>query len=458
MALLVLGFGRVYSDFVQDDAYITYRYARNLTSGLGFVYNEGEQVLGTSTPLYVLTLALLSSVARQSVPEVGVALGQVSLWTAGIVIYTLGRKLGPARSAVASLFLLTSPFLRHMVGMEAFFLLALLLLATWAFLQERLGLAALLLGALVLVRYEMSIYALVLALVGFVRARRSPVWLWPAAPIIAAWAAIAFLWFGSPIPLSVPAKLATIRIPFAAGFLFYEAAFTRENPSWAVHGLFLIMGIAYMILRRNAPRAYELLVLWALTYFVLASVVAGSFPWYYAPLLPGIAASIAWGVDQVARRLTIHQDSSSKLPQRVFLVLSGVVVGASLVFWVRDWRDYRGGAFDHRFEAFRQASDWLRQHASAEATLAASEIGYVGYFTDMHIVDLYGLVTPGVHPWLPRGLDFTTSQALEAYAPDYYLVLARAAPPEQQMRDAGYSMAASFSDDYLLFEKTATGE
>jgi hypothetical protein len=33
-----------------DDAYITYRYARNISVGRGFVYNEGESVLGTTTP------------------------------------------------------------------------------------------------------------------------------------------------------------------------------------------------------------------------------------------------------------------------------------------------------------------------------------------------------------------------------------------------------------------------
>ncbi|MCS6911199.1 MAG: hypothetical protein NZM11_11645, partial [Anaerolineales bacterium] len=41
-----------------DDAYITFRYARNLIGGAGFVYNVGERVLGTTTPAYTLLLAL----------------------------------------------------------------------------------------------------------------------------------------------------------------------------------------------------------------------------------------------------------------------------------------------------------------------------------------------------------------------------------------------------------------
>src|SRR5438034_9228292 len=40
-----------------DDAYITFRYARNLAEGLGLVYNPGEWVLGTTAPLWAVFLA-----------------------------------------------------------------------------------------------------------------------------------------------------------------------------------------------------------------------------------------------------------------------------------------------------------------------------------------------------------------------------------------------------------------
>ncbi|MEP7359846.1 MAG: hypothetical protein ABI847_21525, partial [Anaerolineales bacterium] len=46
-----------------DDAYITFRYARNIASGVGFVYNAGERVLGTTTPAYALFLALMSKLS-----------------------------------------------------------------------------------------------------------------------------------------------------------------------------------------------------------------------------------------------------------------------------------------------------------------------------------------------------------------------------------------------------------
>ena len=44
-----------------DDTYITFRYSLNLASGHGFVYNLGEPVLGTTTPLWALALALFAA-------------------------------------------------------------------------------------------------------------------------------------------------------------------------------------------------------------------------------------------------------------------------------------------------------------------------------------------------------------------------------------------------------------
>ncbi len=49
-----------------DDAYISYRYARNLASGDGLVFNPGERVEGYSNLLYVLLLAPIVAVARDA--------------------------------------------------------------------------------------------------------------------------------------------------------------------------------------------------------------------------------------------------------------------------------------------------------------------------------------------------------------------------------------------------------
>src|SRR5215831_1190743 len=57
LALCCFGFALAYNGFLPDDSYITYRYAQNLLQGHGLVFNPGEYVLSTTTPLYTLLLA-----------------------------------------------------------------------------------------------------------------------------------------------------------------------------------------------------------------------------------------------------------------------------------------------------------------------------------------------------------------------------------------------------------------
>lgn len=58
-----------------DDAYVTYRYAQNVASGHGFVFNPGESpTLGTSAPLYAALLAA-GALLGMDIPPLSIALG-----------------------------------------------------------------------------------------------------------------------------------------------------------------------------------------------------------------------------------------------------------------------------------------------------------------------------------------------------------------------------------------------
>src|ERR1043165_8307340 len=48
-----------------DDAFITFRYSRNIVEGQGFVYNIGKPSLGTTTPLFTLLMAAISAITGQ---------------------------------------------------------------------------------------------------------------------------------------------------------------------------------------------------------------------------------------------------------------------------------------------------------------------------------------------------------------------------------------------------------
>jgi len=69
--------------FVCDDAYISFRYARNLAEGLGLVYNPGERVEGYSNFLWVLAAAGLKACGLNVLllmPILGALCGALLIW------------------------------------------------------------------------------------------------------------------------------------------------------------------------------------------------------------------------------------------------------------------------------------------------------------------------------------------------------------------------------------------
>lgn len=56
-AIVVLFMLIGYWPIQQDDSYIFYSYARNLANGYGYVFNIGERVNATMSPLYTILLA-----------------------------------------------------------------------------------------------------------------------------------------------------------------------------------------------------------------------------------------------------------------------------------------------------------------------------------------------------------------------------------------------------------------
>jgi hypothetical protein len=76
----------------------------------------------------------------------------------------------------------------------------------------------------------------------------------------------------------------------------------------------------------------------------------------------------------------------------------------------------------------REIGVWLRQHAPADARVAAEPIGYIGYYSGRPILDEVGLVSPGMIR-LNRAGDGWFGKMLRAERPDYvverYYYLAR---------------------------------
>src|SRR5688500_14582447 len=48
----------LHTNYIEEDAFITFRFAEQLAAGHGFVYNVGEPIYGTTTPLFTILLSV----------------------------------------------------------------------------------------------------------------------------------------------------------------------------------------------------------------------------------------------------------------------------------------------------------------------------------------------------------------------------------------------------------------
>jgi Gpi18-like mannosyltransferase len=126
-----------------DDAFITFRYARNLVQGVGLVYNVGERVLGTTTPVYALWMAALSLITRSdNYPLLALVTNALADGVSTYLLYHLGRRLGnsPLVGWAAALLWAVSPMSVSFAigGMETSVFILLMLATFTAHLERRL--------------------------------------------------------------------------------------------------------------------------------------------------------------------------------------------------------------------------------------------------------------------------------------------------------------------------------
>lgn len=157
----------------QDDAFISYRYARHLLEGKGLVWNPGYAVEGYTNFLWVLALAGLASFGIE-IPTASHVLGLTAFAASLFAVLWLAYRLfGSKQRALAALVLVASnySFLSYATGgletsMNTMWGLWLMLLTVSAYRANRFGagalaLASLLMALLVMTRPDSIVLCLV---------------------------------------------------------------------------------------------------------------------------------------------------------------------------------------------------------------------------------------------------------------------------------------------------------
>lgn len=441
VGLLGLGVGLWARVIILDDAMITFRVAENLADGYGFVYNVGQRVQVTTTPLYAMILAV-GAWLFGSAPRAALILNVTLAALIPILAYDLGRRLAGRITGVSgALLLVWMPLLVIAFSMESYLYVALILAAFDAYAARRYMLAGLLTGVTALARGDAVLVGACILTYDFLAHRRL---LWqlilPAISLPAAWYLFATVYYGSPFPATLSAKTAQGQFDwlgehFISGFLAYWDDWVKDySPLFYLFPIFTLLGAVRGLWTQ---RLWLIVIAHAALYVATFVGLGVTFAeWYYAPLTPAAALLAARGV-----RFTASGSArlATKLPRLrsasglVRLTSMGVAAGLTVILLSLLYpvtRDVVAANPNWKAQVYPATARWIAANTSPTANLSTIDIGHLGYWSKRQIIDIVGLAQPDVPPHIAEG-DF--GYAIRHYQPDMVLIGALWLPEIQAM-------------------------
>ena len=390
------------SGFAIDDAYISFRYARNLAEGRGLVFNAGERVEGYSNLLWVLSIAPFIRAGADPLVAARLLSILCACATFVLLLRLSAEVSGSAdvQGALAPIGLaLNSSFVLWALGGLETQLMALgvtgLAYAVWRARDGRVPLAAVLLAAMVVfVRPEGVAYGIaasVSLLAIRLLARESTGWRW-CAPAAAGLAAAAGhtawrLWYyGDAMPNVFYAK---------TGATLYLAGTGLDYAySWVSGYAHLALAALPAVTWLCRPRARPMLVAAALLGSVtLAFTIYAGGDWmpghrFLVPAMPLAYLCLQEGARDVLHALALGRG------RRIAAIVG--LLGWTLFLFHHCVRfpEAQGHALSFGQEAWlaRQAGEMLAKQARPDAAIAVADAGSIPYFSRLKVIDRRGLM------------------------------------------------------------------
>lgn len=414
---------RSFSTTIWDDPYITFRYAKNLAEGHGFVFNIGEKVLGTSAPLWTLILALagLSKlVPIVDLPTFARMLSVCFYGLVGLALFVLAydwlcrfvkvKQMGTiallALLCTAIWLLSPSSLDAATSGMETTFFTFLLVLAAYCYSRQWNRSAAVVLALLLVTRVDgfVVIACYGLALLIFRRKAFLPfccVMMLVSLP----WFIFSYYYFGSAIPNTILAKLTlfsnsewtwsriqVVRALLGGKFgimLWALLFFALYSFKWRVH---------YSQIKDSevmTDACYIPFALYAVAYAAyLVVFVPRPQPWYFIPFIPSVALGAVIGIAAIssASSNTIMHRKMDASRVVMFGLLSLVVIGIGIRSAKVVKIVFKQNTIPFT-EGLSKIGKFLDVYPS-DSIVFAGDIGQLGWFSGLRVYDFAGLVTP----------------------------------------------------------------
>ena len=402
-----------------EDALITLRYAENIAHGNGFVYNSGQHVLGTTTPLYTLVLALFEFLHLNALAAgkfLNIAADGITVYLISDILLRLGR---PRSGWIAALLYATASTSVNISigGMETGLVTLFCTLAIAFYMkQNNDGLFASL-AILFLLRIDGLLLGVILLAAVFYRDKRLPIRsALLALGIVLPWLIFTTVYFGSPIPASMVAKLTvynrliTENLPNLSTFRtqFYA------GPVQVVTTLLFVVGLITVI---RKERSLVFAAGWLILYFgVMFVSKVPAFGWYFLPPLPIYYVLVGIGISSL-----FPQSSRSKMNFRVSSVAL-LILGIPLVYHGKSIARDITNAQNLEDGVRRPIGEWLAGHNKEGDTVLLEPIGYIGYYSKLNVIDMVGLVSPEVLPYYRTQYQNPLGEMVDKFRPSYLVL------------------------------------
>lgn len=408
-----------YSGYAQEDAFITFRFARSLADGLGFAYNPHEPIYGSTTPLLTLLLALWMQISAD--PLLGARL--LGLICAVFYLYFSARSVeAMGGSQVQLLFTvgllaLNMRLIRQDIsGMEMPMVLAFMAASLFTTLRHRYTTAAILCGFCLWTRLDTLPWVALLVAYTWLNDRDTSLRMaLIAAMTYLPWVLYAVAVFGSPIPHTIYAKWVAYprttlipadlsgRLPLrlfaiVKPFLVFPRdaspiELRRIQPF--LHDILaalIWLLIVRVLSRQNRRSRIWLLSGWvAFEFLKLGLTQATFFERYLVPGIWGVMILLGWSLGILWKR---YDHARWERIVRMGFLLGALVLiaigSAATALRLRNLQHYR---YDG---ALKPIGLWLRENTTPGTTVQLEPLGYVGYYSERIMLDEVGLVTPRV--------------------------------------------------------------
>jgi arabinofuranosyltransferase len=401
-ALLLAGLYLLH--YIPDDTFITLRYARNAVRGEGLVFNTGERLEGYTNFLWMMILVLAGKLGASLLPAartLSFVFSMATLVVTGIAAFgvtpreapggwnrSLGIMLPPLMLAASS------PFLTWSLSGTEMPLFTFLLVTGFVLLRERRPPAAVftIFGLLSLVRPEgLLFYALAGLIMLIGRSRKRDVIAGGALILILFYAPyLVWKWryFGGVVPNTFFAKMGPFRLNVRNGTR-YLLGFL------ASYGYLLVLGLILKRRKLSDHDAVSLPVSFVLVHWIAVFFLGGDWMPHFRfmlPTLPLIFLVASNGL--MAAAAGVRKEEYGDRPERqkwrnpvpvvaVMLVCLAMIPGGVKYDYFQIERS--------SVRVYARLGERLAEILPPGTRIACGSTGAIGYFSDMHIIDILGL-------------------------------------------------------------------